>query len=92
MEVVDTINKAPVIDEKPDKPVRIKKASVCPLSHHSFQPNRGAFDWTAGVPACSPPSFGGATHVGDSERPDPKRLFVPSTQQGGDARVPGLIA
>lgn len=28
MDVVDAINKAPVTDEKPDKPVRVKKASV----------------------------------------------------------------
>lgn len=28
MDVVDAINKAPVTDEKPDKPVRLKKASV----------------------------------------------------------------
>ena len=28
MEVVDAINKAPVIDEKPDKPVRVRKATV----------------------------------------------------------------
>ena len=28
MEVVDTINKAPVSEEKPERPVRIKKASV----------------------------------------------------------------
>lgn len=28
MDVVDLINKAPVVDEKPEKPVRIKKASV----------------------------------------------------------------
>lgn len=28
MEVVDAINKAPVTDEKPDKPVRIRKATV----------------------------------------------------------------
>jgi peptidyl-prolyl cis-trans isomerase B (cyclophilin B) len=28
MEVVDAINKAPVIDEKPEKPVRIRKASI----------------------------------------------------------------
>lgn len=28
METVDAINKAPVTDEKPDKPVRIKKATV----------------------------------------------------------------
>ena len=28
MEAVDAINKAPVTDEKPDKPVRIKKATV----------------------------------------------------------------
>ncbi|MFN0138687.1 MAG: peptidylprolyl isomerase [Pyrinomonadaceae bacterium] len=28
METVDAINKAPVTDEKPDKPVRVKKASV----------------------------------------------------------------
>lgn len=28
MEAVDTINKASVVDEKPDKPVRIKKAAV----------------------------------------------------------------
>jgi peptidyl-prolyl cis-trans isomerase B (cyclophilin B) len=30
MEVVDAINKAPVVDEKPEKPVRIKKATVAP--------------------------------------------------------------
>ncbi|HTK38242.1 MAG TPA: peptidylprolyl isomerase [Pyrinomonadaceae bacterium] len=30
MDVVDKINKAPVTDEKPDKPVRITKASVMP--------------------------------------------------------------
>lgn len=30
MEVVDAINKAPVHEEKPDKPVRVKKASVAP--------------------------------------------------------------
>jgi peptidyl-prolyl cis-trans isomerase B (cyclophilin B) len=32
MEVVDAINKAPVTDEKPDKPVRVRKATVaaCP--------------------------------------------------------------
>ncbi len=30
MEVVDAINKAPVTEEKPEKPVRIKKASVSP--------------------------------------------------------------
>ena len=32
MEVVDAINKAPVTEEKPEKPVRIKKATVfaCP--------------------------------------------------------------
>lgn len=30
MEVVDTINKATVVEEKPDKPVRIKKATVAP--------------------------------------------------------------
>jgi len=28
MEVVEAINKAPVVDEKPDKPVRINKARV----------------------------------------------------------------
>lgn len=28
MEVVDAINKAPVVEEKPEKPVRIKKASI----------------------------------------------------------------
>lgn len=32
MEVVDAINKAPVTDEKPDKPVRIKKASITPCT------------------------------------------------------------
>jgi peptidyl-prolyl cis-trans isomerase B (cyclophilin B) len=32
MEVVDTINKAPVTEEKPEKPVRIKKATVYPCS------------------------------------------------------------
>jgi len=30
MEVVDAINKAPVVDEKPDKPVRIRKVTVSP--------------------------------------------------------------
>jgi peptidyl-prolyl cis-trans isomerase B (cyclophilin B) len=30
MEVVDAINKAPVSEEKPEKPVRIKKATVAP--------------------------------------------------------------
>lgn len=30
MEVVDLINKAAVIDEKPDKPVRVRKATVTP--------------------------------------------------------------
>lgn len=33
MEVVDTINKASVTEEKPDKPVRIKKASVFSCEH-----------------------------------------------------------
>lgn len=28
MDVVDAINKAPVVDEKPEKPVRVRKASV----------------------------------------------------------------
>jgi hypothetical protein len=28
IEVVEAINKAPVLEEKPDKPVRIKKATV----------------------------------------------------------------
>jgi len=28
MEVVDAINKAPVNEEKPDKPVRVRKATV----------------------------------------------------------------
>ena len=28
MEVVDAINKAPVTDEKPEKPVRVRKAMV----------------------------------------------------------------
>jgi cyclophilin family peptidyl-prolyl cis-trans isomerase len=32
METVDAINKAPVTDEKPDKPVRVKKASVTACS------------------------------------------------------------
>ena len=32
MEVVDAINKVPVNEEKPEKPVRIKKASVSPCS------------------------------------------------------------
>ena len=30
MEVVDGINKAPVTDEKPEKPVRVRKATVAP--------------------------------------------------------------
>jgi peptidyl-prolyl cis-trans isomerase B (cyclophilin B) len=30
MEVVDAINKAPITEEKPEKPVRIKKATVSP--------------------------------------------------------------
>jgi peptidyl-prolyl cis-trans isomerase B (cyclophilin B) len=32
MEVVDAINKAPVSEEKPEKPVRIKKATVTPCA------------------------------------------------------------
>lgn len=32
MEIVDAINKAPVSEEKPDKPVRIKKATVVPCT------------------------------------------------------------
>lgn len=32
MEVVDAINKAPVSEEKPEKPVRIKKASISPCA------------------------------------------------------------
>ncbi len=32
MEVVDAINKAPVHEEKPEKPVRVKKATVAPCS------------------------------------------------------------
>jgi cyclophilin family peptidyl-prolyl cis-trans isomerase len=34
IEVVETINKMPVVEEKPDKPVRIKKATagVCSLA------------------------------------------------------------
>ena len=30
MEIVDAINKAPVVNEKPDKPVRIRKVNVSP--------------------------------------------------------------
>jgi len=30
MDIVDAINKAPVTDEKPDKPVRLRKATVTP--------------------------------------------------------------
>jgi peptidyl-prolyl cis-trans isomerase B (cyclophilin B) len=30
IEVVDAINKAPVTDEKPEKPVRVRKATVAP--------------------------------------------------------------
>jgi peptidyl-prolyl cis-trans isomerase B (cyclophilin B) len=32
MDVVDAINKAPVTDEKPQKPVRVKKATVTPCT------------------------------------------------------------
>ncbi len=32
MEVVEAINKIPVVEEKPEKPVRIKKASVAPCA------------------------------------------------------------
>ena len=32
MEVVESINKLPVVDEKPDKPVRIKKATASPCA------------------------------------------------------------
>ena len=32
MEIVDAINKAPVSEEKPEKPVRIKKATVLPCT------------------------------------------------------------
>ena len=37
MEVVDVINKAEVTDEKPEKPVRIKKASVAACGNASSQ-------------------------------------------------------
>ena len=37
MDVVDKINKAPVTDEKPDKPVRITKASVVPCAASTGQ-------------------------------------------------------
>ena len=30
MDVVETINKAPVVEEKPEKPVRVRKATVTP--------------------------------------------------------------
>lgn len=32
MDIVDTINKVTVIDEKPEKPVRMKKATVLPCT------------------------------------------------------------
>ncbi len=38
MEIVDAINKAPVSEEKPDKPVRIKKATVSPCVNAKPQP------------------------------------------------------
>ena len=38
MEIVDEINKAPVTDEKPEKPVRIKKATVAPCGNAGSQP------------------------------------------------------
>jgi peptidyl-prolyl cis-trans isomerase B (cyclophilin B) len=38
MEIVDSINKAPVTDEKPEKPVRLKKATVGPCKIAGAQP------------------------------------------------------
>ena len=38
MEIVDEINKAPVTEEKPEKPVRIKKATVAPCGNAASQP------------------------------------------------------
>ena len=38
MEIVDEINKAPVTEEKPEKPVRIKKATVAPCGNADSQP------------------------------------------------------
>jgi peptidyl-prolyl cis-trans isomerase B (cyclophilin B) len=32
MDVVDAINKAPVTEEKPEKPVRIRKATIAPCT------------------------------------------------------------
>jgi peptidyl-prolyl cis-trans isomerase B (cyclophilin B) len=38
LDIVDAINKAPVSEEKPDKPVRIKKATVSPCVNANPQP------------------------------------------------------
>ena len=38
MEIVDAINKAPVSEEKPEKPVRINKATVSPCVNSSSKP------------------------------------------------------
>ena len=38
MEIVDEINKAPVSEEKPEKPVRNKKATVAPCGNAGSQP------------------------------------------------------
>ena len=38
MEIVDAINKSPVTEEKPEKPVRIKKATVAPCGNAGSQP------------------------------------------------------
>jgi peptidyl-prolyl cis-trans isomerase B (cyclophilin B) len=37
MDVVDKINKAPVTDEKPEKPVKITKASIVPCTASPIQ-------------------------------------------------------
>ena len=41
MEIVDEINKAPVSEEKPEKPVRIKRATVAPCVNAGSQPAIG---------------------------------------------------
>ena len=61
MEVVDAINKANVHEEKPEKPVRIKKASVAACEAKPFV-KQAVFDRVS--------------NFRDGQRPSAKRLFI----------------
>ena len=61
MDVVDAINKAAVTNEKPEKPVRIKKASVAACEAKPFV-KQAVFDRVS--------------NFRDGQRPSAKRLFI----------------